>query len=149
MRRVASDPETGIGAPFSGGFELANLILKIAFGISAELPLRHVETAALGLCVHVTDVIGDRLFFFLQPLDTFDEGVQLLVPELHCRLFPRNAPGRRIESRGSGQARRAVIHSSAHVKALHAIVRLRKQDTDERREQQAILETYMHALGMD
>jgi uncharacterized protein (UPF0335 family) len=28
-------------------------------------------------------------------------------------------------------------------------VRLRKQDTDERREQQAILETYMHALGMD
>jgi len=35
------------------------------------------------------------------------------------------------------------------VKALRAIVRLRKQDTDERREQQAILETYMHALGMD
>ena len=62
MRRVASDPETGIGAPFSGGFELANLILKIPFGISAELPLGHVETAALGLCVHVTDVIGDRLF---------------------------------------------------------------------------------------
>ena len=28
-------------------------------------------------------------------------------------------------------------------------MRLRKQDTDERREQQAILETYMHALGMD
>ena len=65
MRRVASDPETGIGAPFSGGFELANLILKIPFGISAELPLRHVETAALGLCVHVADVIGDRLFLRL------------------------------------------------------------------------------------
>ena len=30
-----------------------------------------------------------------------------------------------------------------------AIVRLRKQDTNQRREQQAILETYMHALGMD
>ena len=39
--------------------------------------------------------------------------------------------------------------SGFDVKALHAIVRLRKQDTDERREQQAILETYMHALGMD
>ena len=88
MRRVASDPETGIGAPFSGGFELANLILKIPFGISAELPLRHVETAALGLCVHVADVIGDRLFFFLQPLDTFDEGVQLLVPELSLSAVP-------------------------------------------------------------
>ena len=33
-------------------------------------------------------------------------------------------------------------------KALRAIVRLRKQDADERREHEAILETYMHALGM-
>ena len=34
------------------------------------------------------------------------------------------------------------------VKALRTIVRLRKQDVDERREQEAILETYLHALGM-
>jgi uncharacterized protein (UPF0335 family) len=34
------------------------------------------------------------------------------------------------------------------VKALRTIVRLRKQDTDERKEQEAIVETYMHALGM-
>jgi uncharacterized protein (UPF0335 family) len=34
------------------------------------------------------------------------------------------------------------------VKALRAIVRLRKQDADERREHEAILDTYMHALGM-
>ncbi|MPZ56674.1 MAG: DUF2312 domain-containing protein [Rhizobiales bacterium] len=34
------------------------------------------------------------------------------------------------------------------VKALRTIVRLRKQDTDERKEQETILETYMHALGM-
>jgi uncharacterized protein (UPF0335 family) len=34
------------------------------------------------------------------------------------------------------------------VKALRAVIRLRKQDVDERREQEAILETYMHALGM-
>ena len=34
------------------------------------------------------------------------------------------------------------------VKALRTIVRLRKQDTDERREEQEVLETYMHALGM-
>ena len=34
------------------------------------------------------------------------------------------------------------------VKALRSIVRLRKQDADERREQETILETYMHALGM-
>jgi uncharacterized protein (UPF0335 family) len=34
------------------------------------------------------------------------------------------------------------------VKALRQIVKLRKQDADERREQEAILETYLHALGM-
>ena len=34
------------------------------------------------------------------------------------------------------------------VTALRAIVRLRKQDVDERKEQEAVLETYMHALGM-
>ena len=34
------------------------------------------------------------------------------------------------------------------IKALRTIVRLRKQDTDERKEQEAILETYMLALGM-
>ena len=33
-------------------------------------------------------------------------------------------------------------------KALRTIVRMRKQDTDERKEQEAILETYLHALGM-
>ena len=34
------------------------------------------------------------------------------------------------------------------VTALRTIVKLRKQDADERKEQEAILETYMHALGM-
>src|SRR5262245_37014723 len=34
------------------------------------------------------------------------------------------------------------------VKALRMIVRMRKQDADERREHETILETYMHALGM-
>jgi len=34
------------------------------------------------------------------------------------------------------------------VKALRTVVKLRKQDVDERKEQEAVLETYMHALGM-
>src|SRR6516164_3686897 len=102
MRRVASDPETGIGAPFSGGFELANLILKIPFGISAELPLRHVETAALGLCVHVTDVIGDRLFFVLQPLDRFDEGFTSAVRRGHERYGERCSRRRAKPSPSAG-----------------------------------------------
>jgi uncharacterized protein (UPF0335 family) len=34
------------------------------------------------------------------------------------------------------------------VKALRTIVRLRKQDPNERQEQETIVETYMQALGM-
>ncbi len=34
------------------------------------------------------------------------------------------------------------------VKALRTIVRLRKQDPNERQEQETIIETYMQALGM-
>ena len=38
--------------------------------------------------------------------------------------------------------------SGFDVKALRAIIRLRKLDANEREEQDAILATYMHALGM-
>jgi uncharacterized protein (UPF0335 family) len=34
------------------------------------------------------------------------------------------------------------------VKALRTIVRMRKMDASDRQEQETILETYMHALGM-
>ena len=34
------------------------------------------------------------------------------------------------------------------VKALRAVIRIRSQDADERKEHEAILETYLHALGM-
>ena len=33
-------------------------------------------------------------------------------------------------------------------KALRTVIRMRKQDVEERQEQQAILDTYLHALGM-
>ena len=34
------------------------------------------------------------------------------------------------------------------VKSLRVVVRLRKEDVNERKEHEAILETYLHALGM-
>ncbi|MGZ8308771.1 MAG: DUF2312 domain-containing protein [Rhodoplanes sp.] len=43
-----------------------------------------------------------------------------------------------VEAKGNGY----------DVKALRTIIRLRKQDKTERQEHEAILETYMHALGM-
>lgn len=33
-------------------------------------------------------------------------------------------------------------------KALRSIIRIRKQDTNKRREEEAVLATYLHALGM-
>lgn len=33
-------------------------------------------------------------------------------------------------------------------KAMRQVIRLRKQDKDERAEHEAVLETYLHALGM-
>ncbi|MEM7620435.1 MAG: DUF2312 domain-containing protein [Pseudomonadota bacterium] len=38
--------------------------------------------------------------------------------------------------------------SGFDVKAIRTIIRMRKQDDMERREQEAILDTYLHALGM-
>jgi uncharacterized protein (UPF0335 family) len=45
------------------------------------------------------------------------------------------------------------IYSEAHstgydTKALRTIIKMRKQDADERAEQEAILDVYLHALGM-
>ncbi|MGH6736033.1 MAG: DUF2312 domain-containing protein [Methyloceanibacter sp.] len=34
------------------------------------------------------------------------------------------------------------------VKALRAVIRMRKQDQNKRREEEAVLTTYLHALGM-
>ena len=34
------------------------------------------------------------------------------------------------------------------LKALRSVVRLRKQDENKRREEEAVLSTYLHALGM-
>jgi uncharacterized protein (UPF0335 family) len=34
-------------------------------------------------------------------------------------------------------------------KALKSVIRIRKQDDQKRKEEEAVLETYLHALGMD
>ena len=54
------------------------------------------------------------------------------------RPFPDDIADVYAEAKGNGY----------DVKALRTIVRMRKQDANERQEQETILETYMHALGM-
>ena len=72
----------------------------------------------------------EQLKAFIERVERLEEGKKAIADDIR-EVY--------AEAKGSG----------FDVKALRAIVRLRKQDTDERREQQAILETYMHALGMD
>lgn len=71
----------------------------------------------------------DHLKAFVERIERLEEEKQSLASDI-----------RDIYSEANG--------TGFDVKALRTIVRLRKQDIEERREQDAILETYMHALGM-
>ena len=74
-------------------------------------------------------VAKDQLRAFIERVERLEEEKKAIADDI------RDVYG---EAKGNGY----------DVKALRTIVRLRKQDKDERREQEAILETYMHALGM-
>jgi uncharacterized protein (UPF0335 family) len=71
----------------------------------------------------------DQLKAFIERVERLEEEKKALADDIRDVY---------AEAKGSG----------FDVKALRAIVRLRKQDPDERKEQETILETYMHALGM-
>ena len=72
---------------------------------------------------------GDRICSFVERIERIDEEIKALN-EGKKEVF--------AEAKGEG----------FDVKVLREILRLRKQDKDERMEYETILETYMHALGM-
>ena len=72
---------------------------------------------------------GDRICAFVERVERIDEEIKALN-EGKKEVF--------AEAKGEG----------FDVKVLREILRLRKQDKDERVEYEAVLETYMHALGM-
>jgi len=96
-----------------------------------------METAATATATAAAAAEQPAMKFGKEQLKAFIERVERLEEEK--KAIADDIRDVYAEAKGSG----------FDVKALRAIVRLRKQDTDERREQQAILETYMHALGMD
>jgi len=71
----------------------------------------------------------DQLKAFIERVERLEEEKKAIADDIRDVL---------AEAKGNGY----------DVKALRTIIRLRKQDQDERREQEAVLETYMHALGM-
>ena len=74
-------------------------------------------------------VAADQLRLFIERIERLEEEKKAMADDIRDVY---------AEAKGNG----------FDVKALRAIVRMRKMDGDERREQEAVLETYMHALGM-
>ena len=74
-------------------------------------------------------IAGERLRSFIERIERLEEEKKALADDI------RDVYG---EAKSTG----------FDVKALRTIIKMRKEDTDERKEHEAILETYLHALGM-
>lgn len=76
-----------------------------------------------------TRVAKDQLKAFVERIERLEEEKKALSDDIRDVY---------AEAKGNG----------FDTKALRTVVRLRKQDAQERQEQEAILETYLQALGM-
>ena len=74
-------------------------------------------------------IAGDRIRSFVERIEQLDIELQEL-----------NENKKEVFSEAKGEG--------FDVKVLKEIIKLRKQDKDERKEQEAILEVYLQALGM-
>ena len=75
------------------------------------------------------NIAADQLRLFIERIERLEEEKKAISDDIRD-VF--------AEAKGNGY----------DVKALRTIVRMRKQDANERAEQETILETYMQALGM-
>lgn len=73
-----------------------------------------------------------------------DERLRLLIERIEAKEVLRKEVADDI--RDDYTEAKAVGYD---IKAMRAIIKLRKMNPDDRREQQAILETYVTALGLD
>ena len=80
--------------------------------------------------MHLQTSAKDQLRAFVSRIERLEEEKAALAADLR-EVY--------AEAKGNG----------FDVKALRKLIALRKQDQDKRREEEAILTTYLHALGMD
>ena len=78
---------------------------------------------------HATRFAKDQLKSIIERIERLEEEKKTISDDIRDVY---------AESKGNG----------FDVKALRTIIRLRKQDPNERQEEETILETYMQALGM-
>lgn len=78
---------------------------------------------------NVTKLAADQLKAVIERIERLEEEKKTFVEDIRDVY---------TEAKGNGY----------DVKALRTIVRMRKQDANERAEQETILDTYLHALGM-
>jgi uncharacterized protein (UPF0335 family) len=78
---------------------------------------------------HATRFAKDQLKAFIERIERLEEEKKAIADDIRDVFAEAKANG-------------------FDAKAMRTIVRLRKQDSNERKEQETILETYMHALGM-
>ena len=74
-------------------------------------------------------------------------------PDVDARTHAKISTGRSQNKFGIPISRAREVYAEAKgngfdVKALRTVIRLRKQDENKRREEEAVLTTYLHALGM-
>ncbi len=85
-----------------------------------------LETATGAEALGIT---GDRLRSFIERIERLEEEKQALADDIK-EVF--------AEAKGTG----------FDIKVMRKIIRMRKQDLNERKEEEALLETYMAAIGM-
>ncbi|MBL1421037.1 MAG: DUF2312 domain-containing protein [Alphaproteobacteria bacterium] len=88
-----------------------------------------MDVEGLNDSVDSTGVARDRLKTFIERVERLEEEKKAITDDMK-EIF--------AEAKGEG----------FDVKVIRMIIRIRKQDSNERAEQEAILDLYLHALGM-
>jgi uncharacterized protein (UPF0335 family) len=91
--------------------------------------LAQVESKTAGKIVQLQTSAKDQLRAFVARIERLEEEKAALAADLR-EVY--------AEAKGTG----------FDVKALRTVIRMRKQDENKRREEGAVLATYLHALGM-
>src|ERR1700674_2396233 len=93
LRCYASQPSPRLHVGFENGLLLGALVGVLLAQTHDRAQRLDVEAVALGLGVDVANVVGDGLLLLLQPLDTLDDGLELIFCE-SCRGLFLDGSGR-------------------------------------------------------